>query len=196
MRRRNSASARDDRLLGAARDDLGQLEQLHQGLALGDALRAERHVDRLARLAQAPLDDRGDPGIHGAAEDEDLAVAEMVEHLLDRPQDEPRVRVEVLVDRRAHDDHDVLGRRHHGRVVARLEPARGQDFLQQRVGTGLEERHLRGAYPVDRARVAVVEHHRTPGVGQGEPEREPDVAAPAHDHDVLGEAGHGPFPGE
>ena len=31
----------------------GQLAQLDERLALGDALRAERHVDRLARLRQA-----------------------------------------------------------------------------------------------------------------------------------------------
>ena len=40
-----------DRPLGAAGDDLRELEQLDQRLALGDALRTERDVDGLARLA-------------------------------------------------------------------------------------------------------------------------------------------------
>ena len=83
-----------------------------------------------------------------------LAVAELVEQSLDRPQDEPRVRVEVLVDRRADDDHDVLGLADRRRVVGRLEPAGGEDPLEQLVGAVLEERHLARRGPGRRPRAS------------------------------------------
>ena len=55
---------------------------------------------------------------------------------------------------------------------------------------------LIGADAIDRTRVPVVQHDRAARVGERQAERQPHVAAPADDHDILGEAGHRPFPVE
>ena len=55
------------------RDDLGELEELDHRLAFGDALRAERHVDVEPEIGDQPLHHRGDTGVHGAAQHEELA---------------------------------------------------------------------------------------------------------------------------
>ena len=118
----------------------------------------------------------------------------MVEHLLDRPQDELRIGVEVLVDRRADDDDDVLGVRRRRGIVARLEPA-GREHLA-RAARRRRARRTASCRPAPgrRRRVAVVEHDRTAGVGERQAEREPDVAAAPDNHDILGESGTAPSP--
>ena len=55
------------------------------------------------------LDHRGHARVHRAAQDDVLAVAELIEQALDREAHELRVGVEVLVDRGPDDEHDVLG---------------------------------------------------------------------------------------
>ena len=53
-------------------------------LALGDALGAERDVDVEAEPRDEPLDQRGHARVHGAAQHEELAVAQAGGDLLDR----------------------------------------------------------------------------------------------------------------
>ena len=48
----------------AGTDDLGQIEQFGHGLALGDALRTERHLYVHAGVGQSLLHQRRDTGIH------------------------------------------------------------------------------------------------------------------------------------
>ena len=65
--------------------DLGQLVKLGEGLALGDALGAESHLDAHAERGQAPLHQRRHPGVDGAAQDQELAVGAGMGPVLRRP---------------------------------------------------------------------------------------------------------------
>ena len=61
----------------ACRNDLRELEQLAESLALGDALRAERNVQFEAEAGDTALDQRSHPWVHSAAKDQELAGAQM-----------------------------------------------------------------------------------------------------------------------
>ena len=76
VRLRKSLRRPLERARRAGRDDLRELEQLDHRLALGDALRAEGHVDVEPEPRDEPLDHRGDARVHGAAQHEQLAVDE------------------------------------------------------------------------------------------------------------------------
>ena len=182
--------------LGAGGHDLRKGPELFERLAFGDPLGAEGHVDVAARRRDQLLDHRGDARVHGAAQDDVLAVAELVEQPLHRAPHELRVGVEVLVDRGAHDEHDVLGFRHRVGVDRGVEEIRRDHPLEHRVGVALPERHLARAHRVDRVRVEVVERDGDTGIGEHETERESHVAATADDDNISRKrrAHFGPFP--
>ena len=127
---RNSFVARSRRAFGARRHDLRELEELGHRLALGDALGAERDVDVEAEPLDQALHHRGDARVHGAAQHEELAVGEARGDVLDRRLDRVEVGVEVLVDRRADDDHDRVGVADRGRARGGADPALGEDLLE------------------------------------------------------------------
>ena len=93
----------------AGRDDLRELEELDHRLALGDALRAERHVDVETESGHELLDQRGHARVDGAAQHEELTVEEVRRDVGDGGGHRVEVGVEVLVDRGPDHDHDVLG---------------------------------------------------------------------------------------
>ena len=84
VRCRKSAAARSKDRLVRADDDLGQRAELLHGPSLGDALGAEGHVDRLAQAVHEALDHPGDAREHRAAQDQELAVVQLVGDALER----------------------------------------------------------------------------------------------------------------
>ena len=88
-------------------DDLGQGAELLEGVALGDPLRAERHVDAAAALGEVLGDVAGRARIDGAAQDDERAVAQVRRDLVDGPLEDRHRRPEELVDRRPDDDDEL-----------------------------------------------------------------------------------------
>ncbi len=93
-------------------------------------------------------------------------------------------RAQVLVDRRTDGDDDVLGLLH---GIERVDDVQRpvQSLLQERLGAVLDERHRARA---DRALPAFVRVEKPDGAArsrQHDPQRQPDVAAPADDDDIV-----------
>ena len=96
------------------------------------------------------------------------------------------VGVEVLVDRRADHDDDVLGAPDRVGVERGLQDRPAASAAAQHLGgAGLDERHLARVHRVDRVGAHVVERDLEAAVGEREPERQADAAASAHDGDVV-----------
>ncbi len=90
-------------------------------------------------------------------------------------------RVHELVDRRPDDqDHDA-GALEHARVGGELEAAGREQHSQQLLSPVLEERHAARSDLVDLGGVDVVDAHPVAAFGQGQGERQADVAAAADD---------------
>ena len=150
-------------------------------------MRSGQNDTSMSRLAgdEHLLDHRGDARVHGAAQDEVLPVAELVEQTFDREPHELRVGVEVLVDRRA--DHAARRARPPTRPSGRsVASSRSVAMSRSSISSASRSENgiLPARHPVDRVRVEVVERDRQAGVGEHQPERKPDVAAAADDHYV------------
>jgi hypothetical protein len=174
----------------ATGDDLGQRAQLAQRVALGDALRAEDDVDRLAELLHPLGDHRGHARVDGAPEHQKLPVHQVIDLGLDRLQHRSDLGVEEAVDWRADDDHHRLGGADRPSVGGGGELAARQNARQQLVGPLFAEGHAPRVDPD----VAVVQHHGLPPVGKGDPERQPHMPTAADDGDVPLEHGQPPIP--
>ena len=93
-------------------------------------------------------------------------------------------RTEELVNWRAnHEDDDSARSIMAASVVSSRRPLVEQE-AQQLVGAGLEERHLAAADALDRLLVGVVDANAQARVGEGQRQRQADVAAAAQYHDV------------
>ena len=180
----NSSVARSRRDVVVRADDLRQRVELLERVALGDPLRAERHVDPRAALGEMLRDVLGRARVDGAAQDDEGAVAEVRRDLVDGLLEDRHRRAEELVDRRADDDDELLGPFDHRAVRAEAEPAGREDLAQQLVGAVLHERHLAGGDPVEGRLVRVVDADAQAGLGEGEAQGQADVAAAAEDDDV------------
>ena len=115
-----------------------------------------------------------------------LAVAQVVEQALDRVQHELRIGVEVLVDRRADDDHDVLGvrTRSSGSMVASSRSVATRP-LEHLVGVALSKNGILPARTVSTALASTSNSvDREAGVGEHETERQPHVATAADNHNI------------
>ena len=174
-------------------DDLRQRVELLEGMALGDPLRAERHVDPAAALGEVLRDVAGRARVDGAAQGDQRPVAEVRRDLVDGLLEDRHRWPEELVDRGADDDDEVVRPLDHRAVGAEREPAGRQDLAQQLVRAGLHERHLAGGDPVEGRLVRVVDADAQARLGEGEAERQADVPAAAEDDDVevRGSFGHG-----
>ena len=174
---------------GTGRDDLRQGVELLHRLALGDALGAERdrHVD--VEPGHHRLDQRSDAGVDGGAQDQQLAVAEVLVAHLEGPRDRLWVGVEVLVDRGADDDDHALGLAHDGGVGRGDEAALGPYPTQDVGSTRLAEGQLAGVDQRRRLTRSGRRSTRSRRLGERDRERQPDVATPADDRDVTRKAG-------
>ena len=90
------------------------------------------------------LDHCRDARVHGAPEDQELAVDEVLGDLGDRGLYGVEVGVEVLVDRRPDDDDDDLGLPDDGGIRRGAQSSGGERPLQDRRGAGLVERQRPG----------------------------------------------------
>ena len=120
----------------------GRVLELLEGVALGDALRAEATSTLQAAVRERLRDVLGRARIDRAAQDDQRALVRCgASWSTDALEDRHR-RVQELVDRRADDD-DHHGRAAQRRRVARQRQAPGrQDLREQLVGAVLDERHL------------------------------------------------------
>ena len=140
---RNSAAARSAARVRRPGDQLRQLLQLAQRLALHDPLGAVRQVHvAAARLLELPGQPVGHAGEDRAAQHQQLPGPDPLEQLVHRAVELADRRVEVLVDRRADGDDDGGGVFQHGRVGGRLDEAGPDGFGQQGVGIVLVKGHL------------------------------------------------------
>ena len=101
-----------------------------------------------------------------------------------------RVGVEVLVDRRADDDDDVLGVRDHRRVRGGPKLTSRHGFGQGGLAAGLRERQAAGSNLRDGGRVQVEGTHSQARVGECDAERQADMTAATH-HDHVERPLHG-----
>ena len=158
----NSFSARAHRALGARRDDLRQRRAaLRSPCPRRCAPGRTTRRSCASRAVEQPLDHRGDAGVHGAAQHEVLAVAELVEQALDREQHELRIGVEVLVDRRA--DDDARRARPRRRRRDRSSPSSRSVAIRRSSSSSAPSSQngiFAAADAVDRVGVAVVERDR------------------------------------
>ena len=114
-------------------------------IALPSAMRSGQNATSMSMPSAGDhlFDQRGHPGVDGAAQDEDLPVAQVAGAAAQGVRDGGLVRVEVLVHRGA-DDHDhVLGGAHDGRVGGRFQPPGGARLAQRPGRPGLGERQPR-----------------------------------------------------
>ncbi len=165
-------------------DDLGQRVELLEGVALGDALRAERDIDRAAGFLEMLRHVLGRARVDGAAQDHQGAVAQVRGDLVDGLLEDRHRWPEELVDRRADDDDELVRALDHRAVGAEVQAAGGQDLAQQLVGAVLQERHLAGGDAVEGRLVGVVDPDPQAGLGEDEAEGQADMAAAAEDDDV------------
>ena len=126
----------------------------------------------------------GDAGVDRAAQHEQLPVAQVGQHRLERARDRLRVGVEVLVDGRADDHHDVAGLRDDGRVGRGAQLPGGDGRLELVAGAGLVEGQHGVVDQPDGGLTDVVDQHRRAAVGEGDRQRQPHVPTAA-DHDEV-----------
>jgi hypothetical protein len=174
-----------------AGDDLRQLGQLLHREAFGDALGAEGDLDVLAPAAQPVADLLADPREDGAAQDEELSVAQVRQVALQHRSHRVELGVQVTIDRRADDDHHRVGLRDGSGVERERELAGLQGPLQRLFRSLFLERHLPVADGAHRRRVDVERADRGAAIGQRDRQRQPDVAESADDDRVVL---HGFFP--
>ncbi len=167
-----------------ARDDLRQRVDLLQRDALGHALGAEGHVDLEAGALEGVRDVVGRARVDRAAHDQQLPVAQARTVLPDQLAVDLQARVQVLVERRADDRDDRVGRPDDVRVSAGLERALAQHLEQQLVRALVEEGHATTIRLRDLRRVDVEGHDLFPGPREGQTEGQSYVPAAADDDDV------------
>lgn len=103
-----SCSTRRTAQASCSRIDLRQFEELDHCLALGDALRAEGHVDVKAEASDQLFDHCRHTGIDGAPQDQQLPIHELLADLGDGFLYGVEIRVEVFVDGCPNHDNNVL----------------------------------------------------------------------------------------
>ena len=153
--------------------------QLLEGMAFRDALGAERHVHGASGIGEVLGDIAGGPGIDGAPQDHERAVAQVRGDLVDRLLEDRHRWAQELVDRCPDDDNQTVGATDHRTVGAQLQPAGRQDLGEQLIGTGLEERHLAGGDAVERRLVRVIDADPQSGLGERQAQRQADMSAAA-----------------
>ena len=111
-------------------------------------------------------------------------VAQVRGDLVDRLLEDRHRRAQELVDRGADHDDEVIRAADHRAVRPERQAAGRQQLAQELVGPVLHERHLAGGDPVQGGLVGVVDADAKAGLGEGQAERQADVAATAQHDDV------------
>ena len=177
------------RLARAPRDDLRQLVELGQRVALRDALRAEAEVDLPPEPADEALDQGGHAGVDGAAQHQELAVHEVGGKLLDGLQHLLGLGVEMLVEGCPHRENEVLGLGDDLGAGGGPEPSVAEQALEDLGRAGLLEGHLAARHPGHGGGGGVVQRHGEVAVCQRDPQGQADPPAAPDDRHVARE-GH------
>ena len=153
---------------------------------------ATRSGQNVTARPQAPVEEpfadlRAGARVDGAAKDEDLLVPEVRHAALERPGDGIERGVQMLVDRRAHDEHEDAALREHRRIGRAIQRARGRGSMP---GESPPPPRRTASSPrsklFDGALVDVVDEHLLLLAGDQQSERQPDVTAPTDHADVEG----------
>ena len=153
-------------------------------MALGDALRAERDVRVASHRGQALADVGSGARVDRAPQDHERSRPEVGRDLVDGALEHRHGRGEELVHRSADDDHDLMGPLEDRAVGAHLQAARLENIRQELLGACLEERHLARGDAIEGRLAEVVDPDAEAGVGEGQAQRQPDVASSPQDHDI------------
>jgi hypothetical protein len=113
-----------------------------------------------------------------------LTVAQVVEHAFDDTEHGLEIRVQVLVDRGADDDDDVLAFGDRPRIRRRGQSPGREHAREQLLAARLTERHPSRPDSFYGLFSAVIEGDSESRVGHHQSERKPDVAASSHDHNI------------
>jgi hypothetical protein len=90
--------------------DLGEADDLLQGVPLGNALRTESDMNTAPQMLHAVVNQLGNAGINRAAQDQQRAVPHVAQRAIDAAVEVIDFRVEVAVNGRAnHGDDHVRG---------------------------------------------------------------------------------------
>ena len=158
--------------------DLWQRAQLLHCPTLGDPLGAEGDVNGLAQPIDQPLHHASDPREHRAAQDDELSIHQVLRHTLDGSHDRLRIRVEMLVDRRADDDDHAFRHADGARLRRGSESSGDKSPVEDLLGADLAVGHHTGGDQADSHFVGVVEGYPEAGIGQRQAQRQADMAAP------------------
>ena len=170
---------------GAGRDDLRELEQLGHRLALGDPLRAERHLDLQAEVGDQFLHPRRGTWKDRGAQYEQLTVAQVLGAAAECSRDNQLLGVEVFVHRGADHHYHVLGGADHRRICAGAQPALRYHPLKNRLGAWFVKRQPRGVYAFDGRLAEVVDGYAGAALGKRNRQRQADVPASPYDNDIV-----------
>ena len=177
------------RTCGATRDDLRKPTQLLERMPLCDALGTEADVDVTPSIGEHALHQLRHTRIHRAPQHEQLTVHQVLHDGLDRARHRADVGAEVAIDRRADHNNRILGGAHGRGIRGGTQAVAFEELRQQRVGAFFAKRHHSGVDALHHIRTGVEQHNIGAVVCKGHAERESDMSASAHDHDVVFE-GH------
>ena len=134
-------------------------------------------VQRTQHEAARPREDR-------APDDDRLVWIEIRLDRLEQIDQRPKLWIEILVDRRADGDNDVLRACHVARVRRKQQPLIAQRRLQERLGAVLDERHRAAGDLLQRVGVQIVDDDALSGSREHERQRQSDMAGTADDADI------------
>jgi hypothetical protein len=166
-------------------DDLGKRPKLLERVPLGDALRAERDVHRLAPLPERPRDAGGRTRVDGAAQHDERVGEDVVGQLVHDAVEDPHRRVEELVDGCADDDDHRIDLPEHERIVGQRKAAGGDDLGKELVRASLTKRHPAASDARQRVTVRVEHRDSESGRREGQAQWQTHVARAAEDDDVV-----------
>jgi len=147
---------------------------------LYDALRTEGDAVLATEPLEITVQPVGGAGEYGRAQDYELIVVEVRQQIVDALLHRGGDRVEEFIDRRADGDHDRAraADRRRGRTENQL--VLGQGLGEQRGRAVFDEGQLACAERRQRRFVEVVDVNRHPRLGEGQHERNTDMAGAAH----------------
>src|SRR5262249_27226768 len=151
--------------------------ELLEAVALGNPLRAERHAHVQPAAAQVLLDVGRDPRVDRAAQDHDLAVAQVRQALVEGPVDGGERRGEVLVDGGADDEGEEAALAKQVGPAGHFEFSGGQGAPERVPSAFFLKGHLAGPDAGDGRLVDVVDDGPQAGAGEGQGQRQADVTA-------------------
>ena len=170
--------------VGVDAHQLRQGAQLLERVSFGDPLRAERDVGIDARGAKAPLHGLAGAGIDSRPQHDERPVLDVRRQLVEDVLEDPHRWVHEFVDGRADDQDHRPGPPEHGGVARKLETSGGQQLGQESVGPSLAEGHASRPDLFDLLLVYIVDADAIAALREREGERQADVPASAHDHQV------------